>query len=83
MNMNIDFSKRVVIDTNKQEWLASPAQGVWRKPLEREGKEFGHTTSVVKYDALLPLLVIHILEAKKFLYLLRLDAPILVINSRN
>ena len=51
MNLNIDFSKRVVIDTTKQEWLASPAQGVWRKPLEREGKEFGHTTSVVKYDA--------------------------------
>ena len=32
-------------------WQPSPAQGVWRKPLEREDKESGHTTSIVKYDA--------------------------------
>lgn len=51
MKLNIDFSKRVTINTNEQEWLASPAQGVWRKPLERENKESGHTTSIVKYEA--------------------------------
>lgn len=51
MKLNLDFSQRVVIDTNQQDWLPSAAAGVWRKQLEREGKEFGHTTSVVKYDA--------------------------------
>ncbi|EPM6961586.1 cupin domain-containing protein [Vibrio alginolyticus] len=47
--LNMDFSKRIVIDTAQQEWIASPSKGVWRKPLEREAKESGHTTSVVKY----------------------------------
>lgn len=47
---NMDFSKRLVIETDKLDWVASPAKGVWRKPLEREEKESGHTTSVVKYD---------------------------------
>ncbi len=31
------------------DWLESPNPQVLRKPLEREGKESGHTTSVVKY----------------------------------
>ncbi|KIP72238.1 cupin [Vibrio alginolyticus] len=48
--LNMDFSKRIVIDTAQQEWIASPSKGVWRKPLEREAKESGHTTSVVKYE---------------------------------
>ncbi len=49
--LNMDFYERVVIDTCKQEWVSSSAQGVWRKSLEREAKESGHTTSVVKYEA--------------------------------
>ena len=49
--LNMNFSERVVIDTQQQPWLPSPAQGVWRKPLEREAKESGHTSSIVKYDA--------------------------------
>ncbi|MGL4746621.1 MAG: cupin domain-containing protein, partial [Shewanella sp.] len=49
--LNMDFSERVVINAEPQPWLPSPAQGVWRKPLERESKESGHTTSIVKYDA--------------------------------
>ncbi|MGL6124013.1 MAG: cupin domain-containing protein [Shewanella sp.] len=49
--LNMNFSERVVIDTLQQSWLPSPAQGVWRKPLERETKESGHTSSIVKYDA--------------------------------
>lgn len=48
--LNMDFSKRIVIETGEQEWIASPSKGVWRKPLEREAKESGHTTSVVKYE---------------------------------
>ncbi|CAH1573691.1 cupin domain-containing protein [Vibrio rotiferianus] len=49
--LNMDFSKRLVIRASDQDWLASPAAGVWRKPLEREAKESGHTTSLVKYES--------------------------------
>jgi anti-sigma factor ChrR (cupin superfamily) len=49
--INMDFSQRVVVDTNEQDWLQSPMQGVWRKPLAREDKERGHATSIVRYDA--------------------------------
>ena len=48
--LNMNFDEQVVIDTGKQEWVASPAPGVWRKPLEREARESGHTTSVVMYE---------------------------------
>ena len=33
------------------DWVKSPAKYVFRKPLEREAAESGHTTSVVKYEA--------------------------------
>nr|WP_319556969.1 cupin domain-containing protein [uncultured Vibrio sp.] len=49
--LNMNFTQRIVIETTQQAWLASPAAGVWRKPLEREAKESGHTTSIVKYEA--------------------------------
>ncbi|QYJ87994.1 cupin domain-containing protein [Shewanella mesophila] len=49
--INMDFTERLVIDTAQQAWQPSPAKGVWRKPLEREAKESGHTTSIVKYEA--------------------------------
>ncbi len=48
--LNLDFKKRVVIDTNEMDWIASPAGGVLRKPLERAGQESGHATSVVRYE---------------------------------
>ncbi len=48
--LNMDFSKRVSIETNTETWLASPAKGVWRKPLAREDAERGHATSIVKYE---------------------------------
>lgn len=51
MNLNLDFSQRIVIDTAQQSWIASPATGVWRKPLSRQDKEQGHATSLVKFDA--------------------------------
>jgi hypothetical protein len=34
-NFNLDFSKVVVIESQKQEWQDSPAVGVHRIPLER------------------------------------------------
>jgi anti-sigma factor ChrR (cupin superfamily) len=49
--LNMDFSKTVVINTNKLVWQKSPAHGVWRKPLAREEAEQGHATSIVRYDA--------------------------------
>ncbi|WP_264908532.1 cupin domain-containing protein [Vibrio sp. STUT-A11] len=49
--LNMNFTQRIVIETTQQAWFASPAPGVWRKPLEREAKESGHTTSIVKYEA--------------------------------
>ena len=48
--INMEFSKRVVADSNSQEWVASPKPDVWRKPLAREDAEQGHATSVVRYD---------------------------------
>ena len=49
--LNMDFSKRVVVNTADEEWVASPRAGVWRKPLAREEAEQGHATSIVRYDA--------------------------------
>ncbi|MDG3087834.1 cupin domain-containing protein [Vibrio hannami] len=50
MNLRMDFQVRVAVDTEQQEWTPSPLAGVWRKPLEREAAESGHTTSIVRYD---------------------------------
>ncbi len=49
--LNMDFTQRVVIDTNALDWVPSPKAGVWRKPLAREEAERGHATSIVRYDA--------------------------------
>lgn len=49
-NFNMDFGQNISIRTREQEWLDSPARGVLRIPLEREARESGHTTSVVKYE---------------------------------
>lgn len=48
--LNMNFSEKLTIETAAMEWDKSPAAGVWRKPLEREEKESGHTTSIVKYE---------------------------------
>ena len=48
-NYNLDFSKSLVVNTGEVDWIKSPSARVLRKPLEREGKESGHTTSVVQY----------------------------------
>ena len=47
--INMDLSKKVVINTNNQSWIESPSKKVLRVPLEREKPESGHVTSVVKY----------------------------------
>ncbi len=48
--LNMDFDRRVVINTRNKEWVASPRPGVCRKPLAREEAERGHATSIVRYD---------------------------------
>jgi len=48
-NFNMDLSKRIVIETQNEDWITSPASGVRRIPLERENAESGHTTSIVEY----------------------------------
>lgn len=47
--LNMDWSKKLVIETAAMEWQPSPAKGVRRKPLERESAESGHVTSIVEY----------------------------------
>ena len=50
-DINADLSQHVVVDTQKMQWYPSPGGTVWRKPLYREGGEFGPVTSIVKYEA--------------------------------
>jgi anti-sigma factor ChrR (cupin superfamily) len=47
--LNMDFGKTVFMLPGQYEWLASPAAGVARVPLERLSAESGHKTSFVKF----------------------------------
>lgn len=49
--LNMDRSLRAVVDTSSLAWEQSPASGVWRKKLEREGAESGQVTSIVRFEA--------------------------------
>ena len=48
---NLDYSRRLVIDTSKKAMEPSSLPGVERIPLERERPESGIITSVVRYEA--------------------------------
>lgn len=48
-DLRADLACREMVDTRACEWEASPSGTVWRKPLFREGGEFGPVTSVVRY----------------------------------
>lgn len=50
-DINTDFSQHTVVKTQDLPWETSPSGTVWRKPLFRQGGEFGPVTSVVKYAA--------------------------------
>lgn len=50
MKLHADLFQRAVVNSNEIEWVASPASGVWRKPLERDGEEVARLTSIVRYD---------------------------------
>ena len=49
MNLNHDFSQRVVINTAEQRWQPSPQAGVERIMLDRVGDEVARATSLVRY----------------------------------
>ena len=50
MELNADFSKRVVLHADEIEWKTSPTPGVHRRMLDRIGDEVARATSVVRYD---------------------------------
>ncbi|MEJ6402892.1 cupin domain-containing protein [Yoonia sp. 2307UL14-13] len=49
MNINADFSKRVVVHSTELEWQSSPMAGVDRRMLDRIGDEVARATSIVRY----------------------------------
>ncbi|MEW9920613.1 cupin domain-containing protein [Marimonas sp. MJW-29] len=49
MELNADFSKRVVVHSEQEQWIASPMPGVDRRMLDRIGDEVARATSIVRY----------------------------------
>ncbi len=49
LNLNDDFSRRVVAPANDAAWAPSPQPGVARRMLDRVGGEVARATSVVRY----------------------------------
>ena len=50
MELNADFSARVVVHAAKLDWIASPMAGVDRRMLDRIGDEVARATSIVRYE---------------------------------
>jgi len=50
MELNADFSKRVVVHGDETEWVKSPMPGVERRMLDRIGDEVARATSIVRYE---------------------------------
>lgn len=49
MELNSDFSTRVVVHADQLEWQASPMKGVDRRMLDRIGGEVARATTIVRY----------------------------------
>ncbi len=49
MELNGDFSQRVLIHTEQLDWVDSPMPGVQRRMLDRLGEEVARATSIVRY----------------------------------
>ena len=49
MELNSDFSQRVVVHSNCLEWQPSPIEGVERRMLDRIGDEVARATTIVRY----------------------------------
>ena len=50
MELNADFTKRVVLHGDELDWRDSPIAGVSRRMLDRIGGEVARATSIVRYD---------------------------------
>lgn len=51
MDLNADFSKRLVMHADKIDWQPSPMPGVDRRMLDRIGGEVARATTIVRYAA--------------------------------
>ncbi|MEM1075346.1 MAG: cupin domain-containing protein [Pseudomonadota bacterium] len=49
MDLNADFSQRVLVHSDQIDWLASPMPGVDRRMLDRIGDEVARATTIVRY----------------------------------
>lgn len=49
MELNADFTKRVLVTDAENPWRASPAAGVERKMLDRIGDEVARATTIVRF----------------------------------
>ena len=49
MELNADFSQRVVVHADRLDWQASPMKGVDRRMLDRIGGEVARATTIVRY----------------------------------
>jgi hypothetical protein len=49
MELNADFSRRVVVHAARLSWVPSPMAGVERRMLDRIGDEVARATSIVRY----------------------------------
>ncbi|AZV76926.1 cupin [Parasedimentitalea marina] len=49
MELNSDFSTRVLVHSDQLEWQASPMKGVDRRMLDRIGGEVARATTIVRY----------------------------------
>ncbi len=49
MELNADFTKRVLVHSAKMPWTASPMPGVDRRILDRIGDEVARATSTMRY----------------------------------
>lgn len=49
MELNADFTKRVVVHSEQLDWTPSPMAGVDRRMLDRIGGEVARATSIVRY----------------------------------
>ncbi len=49
MELNADFSTRVVVHSGELEWVKSPMPGVDRRMLDRIGGEVARATTIVRY----------------------------------
>ena len=70
LGLNMDFEKPVCMVPGNYEWIASPAGGVSRVPLERVSAESGHKTSFVRFkpDSHFPYqFLLHHLHRKPFM----------------